>query len=91
MGKMHKVGRRVFSIFPRTHGSEMESDMKWVVSIVGVLLAVLGAFFVLQGTGIVPVGFMANHIQYAYEGAVLIVIGAALVWWANRKRGKPAV
>ena len=62
--------------------------MKWVkllVSIFGVLLAVIGVFFILQGTGIVPVGFMANHIQYAYEGIVVAAIGAALVWWMNRR------
>ena len=62
--------------------------MRWVkllVSIFGGLLALMGIFWILQGTGIIPVGLMANHIQYAYYGAVVIVIGAALVWWMNRR------
>ena len=64
--------------------------MKWIGSIVGGLLALMGIFWILQGTGIVPVGLMANHIQYAYYGVVVIVIGAALVWWVNRRPGKKA-
>jgi amino acid transporter len=63
--------------------------MRWVASIIGVLLALMGIFFILQGTGIVPVGFMSNHIQYAYEGIVVVVVGAGLVWFANRPRSKP--
>jgi hypothetical protein len=63
--------------------------MKWVASGLGVLLALMGAFFILQGTGIVPIGFMANHIEYAYEGIVVMAIGAGLVWFANRSKGKP--
>jgi hypothetical protein len=63
--------------------------MRWVVSIIGLLLALMGIFFILQGTGIVPVGFMANHIQYAYEGIVVVVVGAGLVWLANRSSSKP--
>jgi len=60
--------------------------MKWVVSIVGGLLALMGVFWILQGTGVVPVGLMANHIQYAYYGIVVIVVGAGLIWFANRRR-----
>ncbi len=62
--------------------------MKWMLSVLGGLMALVGAFWILQGTGVVPVGFMANHIQYAYEGAVVVVVGAALIWFANRPKGK---
>ena len=64
--------------------------MKWIGSIIGGLLALMGFFWILQGTGIVPVGGMAYHIQYAYYGVVVIVIGAGLVWWVNRRPGKKA-
>ena len=60
--------------------------MKRVGLILGGLLALVGVFWILQGTGIVPVGGMANHIQFAYYGAVLILIGAALAWWTNRRK-----
>ena len=61
--------------------------MKWVVSVVGVLVAVVGLFWILQGTGIVPVGLMAHQMQFAYEGAGLIVVGAGLIWFVNRRSG----
>ena len=60
--------------------------MKWVGIILGGLLALMGFFWILQGTGIVPVGGMANHIEFAFYGAVLIVVGAALAWWTNRRK-----
>ena len=49
-----------------------------------------GLFWILQGTGIVPVGFMANHIQYAYEGIVVVLVGGGLIWFANRPKSKSA-
>lgn len=64
--------------------------MKWVVSGVGVLLALMGVFWILQGTGVVPVGMMANHIQYAYAGAAVVVVGGGLIWFANRPKSKSA-
>ena len=60
--------------------------MKIVVSVVGGLLFLIGVWWILQGTGIVPVGFMANHIQYAYLGAVTGVVGIVLLILANRRR-----
>jgi hypothetical protein len=64
--------------------------MKWIASIFGGLLALMGLFWILQGTGLVPVGLMANHIQYAYYGVVVIAAGAGLIWWVNRRPGKKA-
>ncbi len=65
--------------------------MKWALNIVGVILALLGTVWILQGTGIVPVGFMANHIQYAYAGIVVDVIAVGLLAFANwpRKNSPP--
>lgn len=60
--------------------------MKWALNIVGVILALLGTLWILQGTGIVPVGFMANQIQYAYAGIVVDVIAVGLLVFANRPR-----
>ncbi len=64
--------------------------MKWVLSGLGIVLALIGVFWILQGTGVVPVGFMANHIQYAYEGIVVVVVGGGLIWFANRPKSKSA-
>jgi uncharacterized protein len=54
--------------------------MSWVLRSVGAILALTGALWILQGTNVVPVGFMAGHIQYAIAGLVAIVIGAGLFW-----------
>ncbi len=65
--------------------------MKWLLRIIGVVLALLGALWFLQGINVVPVGFMAGHIQYAVLGIVAIVVGIALVLFTNRRqRGAPS-
>ncbi len=57
--------------------------MKWLVTIVGVLLILFGGLWVLQGTGVITRGFMSGHIQYAILGIVSAVIGIGLVVLAN--------
>ncbi len=65
--------------------------MKWLLRIIGAVLALLGALWFLQGINVVPVGFMAGHIQYAVLGLVAIVIGISLVLFTNRRqRGAPS-
>lgn len=58
--------------------------MRQAVTIIGVLAMFVGTFWVLQGTGVVPIGFMANEIDWAYRGAALFVI--ALLAVANVRR-----
>ncbi len=65
--------------------------MKWVLRIVGVVLALLGALWFLQGIDVVPVGFMAGHIQYAVLGAGAVIVGFGLILFTNRRqRGAPS-
>ncbi len=61
--------------------------MSWVLRIVGTILALLGALWFLQGINVVPVGFMAGHIQYSILGAIAIAIGVGLFWFTLRRRG----
>ena len=63
--------------------------MKWVLNIIAVLLLLAGGVWILQGTNVLPVGFMAGHMQYALLGIVAVVIGIGLLVLANRRR-KPA-
>jgi len=42
----------------------------------------------LQGTGIYPVGFMANQIKYAYIGIVVDLLAIGLFILANRRQKK---
>jgi hypothetical protein len=42
--------------------------MKWVLNILGVPLFLMGIVWILQGTGLYPMGFMAHQIKYTYAG-----------------------
>ncbi|HJW41979.1 MAG TPA: hypothetical protein VJ476_12220 [Rhizomicrobium sp.] len=56
----------------------MRGFFRTFLLVIGVLSIALGIWWVLQGTGIVPVGFMAHHMQWAYRGAVLAVFGIVI-------------
>jgi hypothetical protein len=59
--------------------------MKLVLTIVSVLAMLLGAWWVAQGTGLAPIGFMANDMNWAYRGAGLFVIGLLAFVFARRQ------
>ena len=64
--------------------------MKWLLDIVGVVLALFGIVWILQGTDILTTGFMAGHIQYAILGVIVAIVGVGVVVLANRRhRGTP--
>ena len=58
--------------------------MRPVVTFLGLLTMLLGTFWVLQGTGIVPMGFMTNDITWAYRGAALFLIALFAVAHVRR-------
>jgi hypothetical protein len=51
---------------------------------IGVLAVLLGVWWILQGTGIVPVGFKAHHMQWAWRGIGLAAGGAFVVMLSRR-------
>ena len=61
--------------------------VSWIMRIVAVILVLVGALWILQGTNVVPVGFMAVHIEYAIAGLVAVAIGAGLLWLSLRRGG----
>ncbi len=61
--------------------------MKWIGDIVGAILTLIGIFWILQGTGIVPIGFMARQGQWAIIGLVLGIVGVGLLVYINRRPG----
>jgi len=60
--------------------------MKIALNVIGVILIIPGVVWFLQGINVLPGSFMTGQIQWAINGGILIVIGAGLLWWANRKR-----
>jgi hypothetical protein len=59
--------------------------MKTVLNVVGVLLALGGLVWILQGIGVLPGSFMSNDIKWAVIGFVTVLIGAGLLYYANRR------
>jgi hypothetical protein len=59
--------------------------MRWIVSLVGIVLAFVGGFWILQGTNIIPVGFMAGQMQFTLLGALVAALGIGLLVLANRR------
>jgi hypothetical protein len=60
--------------------------MKKVLYVVGVLLVLGGAVWVLQGVDILPGSFMTGQIQWAYNGAIAIAIGIGLILLGRRRK-----
>jgi hypothetical protein len=59
--------------------------VKLVLTIVSVLGMLLGAWWVAQGTGLAPIGVMANDMTWAYRGGALFVIAFLAFIWARRR------
>jgi len=60
--------------------------MRWGLFILGVLLFLMGTLWILQGTGVFPVGFMANDMKYTYTGILVDLIGIVLIVLGARKK-----
>jgi hypothetical protein len=55
--------------------------------VVGVLLALVGVVWIGQGLGILGgSSFMVDDVRWAIIGLVMVVVGAALLWEARRRR-----
>jgi len=61
--------------------------VKIVLNVVGVLFIIPGLTFFLQGINVLPGSFMTGDPRWAVNGAVLILIGVALIVFANWRRG----
>lgn len=62
---------------------------RWVWIAVGLLVAVMGAVFTLQGVGTIKGSAMTGTTLWTVLGPVIVVIGiavAALGWWRGGRR-----
>lgn len=60
--------------------------MKTILYIIGVLLILSGAVWVLQGVNILPGSFMTGDPQWAINGAITIVIGIGLILFGRTRK-----
>ena len=60
--------------------------MRIVLNVLGVLCLLAGCVWILQGINILPGSFMTGQTKWAIYGAVLVVVGIALLTSANRRR-----
>lgn len=62
--------------------------MKPTLNILGGLLVLAGALWILQGINVLPGSFMTGQIKWAIYGAVLLAAGCVMLLVA-RKLGRP--
>ena len=60
--------------------------MRIAIGVVGVLVALFGLLWALQGFGVVGGSFMSNNTTWAIIGPIVLVIGIALVFVAFRRK-----
>jgi hypothetical protein len=66
--------------------------MKRVLQVVGVLVVIMGAIWILQGMNLIPPGnilarsFMMGQRQWALYGGIAVVAGLAMVFFGGRSR-----
>jgi hypothetical protein len=59
--------------------------MKTALKVIGILLALAGAVWFLQGINILPGSYMTGNPQWAVNGAIAIVIGGGMYYLGNRR------
>ena len=71
----------------------MRSVVRWLLVLLGVLAILMGGLWVLQGFGLVmwPAdSFMLADRQWAVNGAIVMLLGVALIYVARRLRSSPS-
>ncbi len=58
----------------------------WIRGIIGVILCLTGIVWILQGVNVLHGSTMSGRGGYAVLGAVVFVLGAALLAWAWPRR-----
>jgi hypothetical protein len=59
--------------------------VKTLLSIIGVLVALAGLVWFLQGINLLPGSYMTGDPQWAINGAIAMVIGGALFWFTRSR------
>jgi hypothetical protein len=60
--------------------------IRWVVPVVGVVLALVGALWTLQGVGVISGSEMTGSRLWTINGLIAVFVGIGLIWLAMRVR-----
>ena len=64
--------------------------MRCVSSLIGVLMVLMGAVWMLQGLNLAfRVGFMVGDPKWTLYGAILALFGVGQVVWSNTRQTRP--
>ncbi len=64
--------------------------MKYVKIVLGAIAAMallVGCIWILQGVNVLPGSFMTGDLRWAYRGAAVAIVAAALLYWVLRTPG----
>ena len=64
--------------------------MRTILLLCGLVVILLGALWIGQGTGLVMwprASFMLQQTQWAYYGAALVIVGLLMLVYSARNRG----
>ena len=61
------------------------SERRWMQVAVGVVLALVGLLWALQGAGVLPGSAMSGEREWLFIGAVVVVVGSVLAVRAARR------
>ena len=62
--------------------------MRILLNVVGVLCVLSGGIWFLQGINVLPGSFMTGQVKWAVYGAILFVVGVAVLFAGNLRRVK---
>jgi len=69
----------------RPKEKKMSRAMKWIANSIGVILTLIGIFWILQGINLIPVGGMAGKSQWVVIGSFIGIAGIGLLVYVNRR------
>jgi hypothetical protein len=59
--------------------------MKWVLTVIGGLLILIGIVWILQGINVLPGSMMSGKLQYSVLGIGVDIVGILLILFAHRR------
>lgn len=73
-------------------GHLFDIAMRVISTLIGVLMVLMGAIWMMQGIGVGPSailqGFMVGDVRWTFYGAILALVGIGQIVWSNTRYGR---